>query len=358
MAHTHKHLYPLVCDWDNLLLAFRRARRGKRGKPDVCQFEFNAEEELLRLQTELLSGTYRPGEYHHFRIHDPKERVISAAPFRDRVVHHALCNVIEPLLDRSFIHDSYACRRGRGLHAALERCSEFVRRFRFVLKSDIVRFFPSIDHEVLLGSLARRIGDRDVMHLIAAILRSGSEVPSLPGGPAWFPGDNLFAALRPRGLPIGNLTSQLFANVYLDPLDHFIKDDLGVKGYIRYADDILCFADTRGALHELRTWMEGRLAALRLRVHAGKTQVMPVAHGVPFLGMIVRPTHRRLKHANVQRIHARVRRLRAAYAGGEVTTTQVKASLMGWKGFADGARARGLIRRIFREAKLTTSGTA
>lgn len=358
MARTHKNLYCQVCDWENLLLAFRRARRGKRDKPDVCSFEFNVEEELLRLQDELLEGTYTPGEYHHFLIHDPKERVISAAPFRDRVVHHALCNIIEPLLDRSFIHDSYACRRGRGLHAALERCSKFARRFHYVLKTDIVRFFPSIDHEVLLGLLGRRIGDREVMGLIVSIVRSGSKIPGLPGGPMWFAGDDLFAALRPRGLPIGNLTSQLFANVYLDPLDHFLKDELGVKGYIRYADDILCFADTKAALHQLRDDIEDFLARLRLCAHEHKTQVMPVAHGVPFLGMVVRPSHRRLKHANVQRIHQRVRRLRAAYAAGEVEAAQVKASLMGWKGFAEAARSRGLMRKIFREAKLTASGTA
>ncbi len=358
MARTHRNLYPQVCDWENLLLAFRRARRGKRGKPDVCRFEFDVEEELLRLQEELVGRTYTPGEYHHFRIHDPKERVISAAPFRDRVVHHALCNIIEPLLGRSFIHDSYACRKGRGLHRALERSSQFARRFRYVLKADIVRFFPSIDQQVLLRLLERRIGDRHVLDLIATILRSGANVPSLPGGPMWFAGDDLFAALRPRGLPIGNLTSQLFANVYLDSLDHFIKDELGLKGYIRYADDILCFADTKGALHELRSAIERFLARLRLCVHEGKTQVMPVAHRVPFLGMVVRPSHRRLKHANVQRIHERVRRLRSAYASGEINAVQAKASLMGWKGFAEGARARGLTRTIFKEARLTTSGIA
>ncbi len=163
MAKRHRNLYPQVYAWENLLLAFRKARRGKRAKPDVCRFEFNVEEELLGLQEDLMGRTYTPGEYHHFRIHDPKERVISAAPFRDRVLHHALCNIIEPLLDRSFIHDTYACRKGRGLHAGLERCSEFARRFRYVLKADIVRFFPSIDHEVLLNLLGRRIGDGDVM---------------------------------------------------------------------------------------------------------------------------------------------------------------------------------------------------
>jgi len=188
-------------------------------------------------------------------------------------------------------------------------------------------------------------------------VESAAAVPSAPGGPVYFPGDNLLAALRPRGLPIGNLTSQLFANAYLDPLDHFVKDELGIKGYIRYADDILCFADDKRDLHRLRGEVERLLCGLRLVVHPRKTQVLPVAHGVPFLGMVVRPTHRRLKHANVQRIHTRVRRLRRAYARGAVGSARVKASLMGWKGFAEGARARGLVRAVFREATLKSSGT-
>jgi RNA-directed DNA polymerase len=314
------------------------------------------EEELLRLQYDLRQGAYEPGPCHHFRIHDPKERVISAALFRDRVVHHALCNVIEPLLDRSFILDSYACRKGKGLHAALERCSEFTRRFRYVLRTDIVHFFPSMDHEVLVLLLTRRIADEEVLDLIARIRTSGEDIPGLPGGTRWFPGDDLFA-LRPRGLPIGNLTSQLFANVYLDPLDHFVKDELGVQGYIRYADDMLCFGNNKRTLHDLRRRIERFLHHLRLCLHEGKTQVSPVDHGLPFLGMVISPKGRRLKHANVQRIHRRVWRLKQEFASGDVTLEQARASLMGWKGFAEGAHAGGLIRRVSREAVLVRSAT-
>ncbi len=358
MPRTHKRLYHRVYKWTNLVSAFRKARRGKRSRPDVCAFEYNAEIELLALHDELRDGAYQPGEYFHFRIVDPKPRTISAAPFRDRVVHHAVCNVIEPILDRSMIHDSYACRRGKGLHAALERSSLFFSRFPYVLKTDIVRFFPSIDHELLLGLLERKIGDARLLRLLELIVRGGEDIPDSAPGPAYFPGDDLFACLRPRGLPIGNLTSQLLANYYLSPLDHFVKDELGVKGYVRYADDILCFGETKAQLGLLATAIARFLGRWRLCIHDRKTQVMPVTHGVPFLGMVIYPTHRRLRHENVQRVHRRVRRLNAAYRVGMVDAEHVRRSLMGWLGYAGSAASNGLIRSVLAEVRLTRNVNA
>ena len=136
---THKHLFDGVCSFRNLVRAYRKARRGKRDKPDVVAFDFRQEDELLQLQRELLSGDYRPGGYRNFLLFEPKRRVISAAPFRDRVVHHAICNVIEPLFERRFIYDSYSCRPGKGTHKALDRFTKYARRQRFVLKADIVQ---------------------------------------------------------------------------------------------------------------------------------------------------------------------------------------------------------------------------
>lgn len=197
-------MYSQLTSWNNLLLAYQRAAKGKRGLPNVAAFEHDLELNLLQLQTELRNKSYQPGDYHSFTIHEPKHRLISAAPFRDRVVHHALCNLIEPIFERSFIADSYANRVGKGTHRALDRCQEFARRYRYVLPGDIRQFFPSIDHAILCATLARKIPDEEVMWLVDQIVASGQGVLTEQYDMAWFPGDDLLAALRPRGLPIGN----------------------------------------------------------------------------------------------------------------------------------------------------------
>ena len=232
-------MYQQVYSFENLFAAYRAARQGKRSRPEVAAFEFNAEEELFALRDELRDKAYRPGPYDSFYIHEPKRRLISAAPFRDRVVHHALCQVIEPLFERRFIHDSYANRVGKGTHRALDRCQEFARQHRYVLPFDVRQFFPSMDHAILWNVLEQVIADPEVMWLIDRILASGIGVLSEEYTMQWFPGDDLLAAARPRGLPIGNLTSQFWANCYLDPLDQFIKRELKCRAYLRYVDDSL-----------------------------------------------------------------------------------------------------------------------
>ena len=171
-----------------------------------------------------------------FFIHEPKRRLISAAPFRDRVVHHALCQRIEPIFERSFISDSYANRVGKGTHRALNRVQQYARHYPYVLQGDLRQFFPSIDHAILHNMLAAKIDDPEILWLIARILASGSNVLGEEYDMVYFPGDDLFAALRPRGLPIGNLTSQFWANCYLNVFDHFVKRELGCPGYVRYAN--------------------------------------------------------------------------------------------------------------------------
>ncbi|MFQ5614651.1 MAG: reverse transcriptase domain-containing protein, partial [Anaerolineae bacterium] len=288
-------MYAQLCTWDNLLLAYRKASKGKRGKPSVAAFEHRLEDNLLQLQAELRTHTYRPESYVSFYIHEPKRRLISAAPFPDRVVHHALCNVIEPLFERRFIHDSYANRVGKGNHRALDRCQEFARRHRYVLQCDLRQFFPSIDYAVLREILARVIGDPDVIWLADQILDSGAGVLSEAYEMVWFLGDDLLAIYRPRGLPIGNLTSQFWANVYLNPFDHFVKRELRCKAYLRYVDDFLLFADDKQTLWRWRKAIIERLARFRLALHEARCHPRPVTEGIPFLGFIVFPTRRRLK---------------------------------------------------------------
>ena len=233
MGTVYRHLYAQVYDWENLLLAWRKAAKGKRGQPPAASFEMNVAQNLLAIQEELAEKRYQPGGYVSFHIHEPKQRLISAAPFRDRVVHHALCNVMEPIFERRFIHDSYANRRGKGTHAALDRCQEFARRYPYVLQCDVQQFFPAIDHSLLLDSIQRVIVDPDLLGLCERILESGRGVLSNEYAMIYFAGDDLFAVNRARGLPIGNLTSQFWANVYLDRLDHFIKRELDRLSFLR-----------------------------------------------------------------------------------------------------------------------------
>jgi retron-type reverse transcriptase len=317
-------MYDLICSWENLRLAYTKASRGKRGRGPAAAFEYRLADNLLQLQAELLMQTYQPGAYHSFYIHDPKTRLISAAPFRDRVAHHALCNMIEPIFERSFVFDSYANRVGKGTHAALDRAQYFARRYRYLLQIDIEQFFPAIDHAILRGVLQRHVLDERTRWLIDRILASGVGVLAEEYVMRYFPGDDLFALHRPRGLPIGNLTSQFWANCYLTPFDHFVKRELRCPGYVRYVDDALLFGDDPG---ELSGWLDAltaRLARFRLTIHLN-AQPHRTAGGFPFLGFVVYPDHRRVKR---RKVVAYYRRLRRAVAQGEVA--DVVASLQGW----------------------------
>jgi retron-type reverse transcriptase len=327
---TYKHLYPQIITFENLYSAWRSAARGKRSKPNVAEFEFNLEENLFTLQSELAEQTYRPGAYHNFHIHDPKPRLISAAPFRDRVVHHALCRVIEPIFEAKFIFDSYACRKGKGTHAAIWRAQEYARRYPYVLQCDIQSFFPNIDHAILRARLARSLRDEQTLGLIDLILASGAGVHLEEHPPAFFPGDDLFAALRPRGLPIGNLTSQFWANVYLDPLDQFIKRELKCIAYLRYVDDFLLFAPDKLSLHRWRAAIIAFAAGLRLRLHEERAAVFPTATGIPFLGWRVYPDHLRLKRRNGVAFQRRFALLRRKHAAGRISMARLDAAVQGW----------------------------
>lgn len=330
MARQFHHLYPHIVTFTNLWQAWKDAARGKRGSPAVAAFEYDLERNLLALQQELETQTWQPGAYFSFYILDPKRRLISAAPFRDRVVHHALCNVIEPLFERAFIGDSYANRLGKGTHRALNRAQAFARRYRYVLQCDIVQFFPSIDHVLLRGILARKIGDERTLWLCDQILKSGEGVLTEEYEMAWFSGDDLLAATRPRGLPIGNLTSQFWGNVYLNELDQFVKRKLRVSAYLRYVDDFLLFGDDKADLWRWRQAIQDFLASLRLTLHPGSSTVYPVRAGIPFLGWRLYPDHRRLQRKNGVAFQRRYRRKRRALARGELTPAQLHQSVQGW----------------------------
>ena len=324
------NLYPDLVAFDNLFQAYRQAARGKRGRPPAAAFESDLECNLLALQRELTERTYRPGGYYSFYIRDPKHRLVSAAPFRDRVVHHALCNVIDPIFERTFIGDSYANRPGKGTHGALDRAQQLARRYRYVLQCDVRQYFPSIDHACLRAILARKIADPDVLWLIDVILAGGDGVLRDEYTQVYFPGDDLFAAVRPRGLPIGNLTSQLWANVYLNELDQLVKRQLRCPAYLRYVDDFLLFADDKRVLWQWKDAIRERLGELRLTLHERSSTVYPVATGIPFLGFRVYPDHKRLKRRNGVAFGRRLRRYRAAVQRGEMDRETCRQRVRGW----------------------------
>jgi retron-type reverse transcriptase len=343
----HGNLFASVCDFDNLLRAARKAEKGKRFRSSCRSFNLDLEKNLLSLQRELKDKIYRPGCYHHFKIYEPKERVISAAPYRDRVVHHALVNVIEPIFDASMELDSYANRSNKGTHKAVGRFTQFARKRNYVLKMDIVRYFPSLDHEILMAAIARKVKDNDILWLIEVILESGKQ-PINTECLWYFPGDDLFTPWnRKRGLPIGNLTSQFFANVYLDSFDHHVKENLKCKFYIRYMDDFVIFDNSKILLGEIRQKVIEYLERLRLKVHLNKAQIWPVAKGTDWLGYRVYPTHRLVRRSNVRKFRRRLKDLAEAYAGGKIQLEQVNPMMMSWIGHVQHADSYGLRKKIF-----------
>jgi retron-type reverse transcriptase/ribosomal protein L21E len=346
-------MYQQLCSWENLLLAYRKAAKGKRGHPNVAVFEYHLEDNLLALQAELESFTFRPGAYTSFYIHEPKRRLISAAPFRDRVVHHALCNLIEPIFERLFIPDSYANRVGKGTHRALDRLQTFARHYACVLQCDIQQFFPSIDHALLRDEMSHWINDPGIIWLIDRILDSGTGVLSEVYEMVYFPGDDLFAKLRRRGLPIGNLTSQFWANVYLNPFDHFVKRELGCKAYLRYVDDFALFADHKEELWYWRQAIEQRLAQLRLTLHPG-AHPQPVTEGMPFLGFVVYKGRRRLKRRKGIRYRRKLSTLLEAYRQGEIPLEDVTASVQGWVNHVRYGNTMGLRKAMLNSLNVPT----
>ena len=352
---TYKNLYPEISSFANLEAAWHKARKGKRSKAAAARFEFNAEGELFQLQRELQAKTYQPGPYRSFLIYDPKKRKISAAPFRDRVVHHALCNVIEPIYERKFIYDSYANRVGKGTHRALDRAQNFAQNHRYVLKCDIETFFPAIDHTTLRAILWRHITCRDTRWLMDQIIDSGAGLLAEQYRQRYFPGDDLLAALRPRGLPIGNQTSQFWANVYLNPLDHFIKRELKCRAFCRYVDDFLLFHDDKQVLHAWRAALEEFLQGLRLTIHPDKSVVFPVRCGIPFLGFQIFPDRRRLLKGNVRAFLRRFRVQRRALRRGDLRWEDVKPSLISWNAHADHGDTWRLRTRLFYQRPIPPS---
>lgn len=326
------NLFDTIVSFPNFLEAAHRAQCCKRLRDDVLEFNFNLEANLLRLHHSLCERSYRPGPYKTFLIYEPKRRFISAAPYCDRVVHHALCNVIEPIFDTTFIDSCYANRRGKGTHKALDHFVREARRHRFCLRADVEKYFPSMDHAVLKERICRKIKCKDTLWLIDLILdHSNEQEPVIH----YFHGDGLLTPTeRRRGLPIGNLTSQMYANVYLSNVDHAMAKRFGGRRYLRYVDDIALFSDNKGELDEARDMLDDLLAEVRLRLHPVKTEIVEARAGVNFLGFRVLPDRIRLRQDNLRRARRRMRVLQTEYRTGRVSWDKVMQSLQSWNAHA------------------------
>jgi hypothetical protein len=286
-----------IADAENLRLAFWKAAKGKRGKADCVAFRERLDENLAALRAELLEGDVPVGNYHYFTVHDPKERLICAASFRERVLHHAVMNVCEPALERAAVFDSYACRKGKGRLLAVERAQGYARTHGWFLKMDIRKYFDSIDHETLRALLGRKFKDPELLRLVDRILASYQTAPG-------------------RGLPIGNLTSQHFANFYLAPLDRFLKEELRRGAYVRYMDDFVVWGESgrelRGVWERVRSFLT---AELKLELKAN-TAINRTACGMDFLGYRLFPGTMRLARRSKVRFARKFRRYEAAHRCG------------------------------------------
>ena len=263
-------LFDQVCSFGTLTLAAKKAFKGKQQKARVMKCGFHQETEIFALQEALVSRQYRPEPYRYFTVHEPKTRDIAAAHIRDRIIHHAICHVLGNTFESVMIPYSFACRKNKGQHKAIQQAQKFSQQYDYVLKFDVRKFFASIDQQVLLGILANLIEDRALLDLCKTVIQFPLK-QSLGEG---------------KGLPIGNLTSQYFANLYLNELDGYLTKTLGQTAYLRYMDDGLLFAHDKSALWALLVNLQVFLAEkLRLKLKSSVTQITPVTEGFNYLGM-------------------------------------------------------------------------
>ena len=334
---TIKNLYERIYDFENLYMAWETASKGKRYRDEVLWFTNDLESNLIDIQNHLIYETYTVGSYRQFYVYEPKKRLIMALPFRDRVVQWAIYRQLFPLFDKQFIHDSYACREGKGTHKAIDRLQYWLRQTDrkperyYYLKLDIAKYFYRVDHEILIKILRRKIKDKQLVDLLTMIIKSEDTRFGLPVGvdpDLCDPSDRLETC----GMPIGNLTSQMFANLYLHELDLYAKHELKLHYYIRYMDDIIILHPDKKHLAAVKGEIEAFLSDnLRLQLNK-KTAIRPVSMGIEFVGHIVWATHRKLKKKSALKVKRGVKKIKEMRDSGEITPESFTRRIASYKG--------------------------
>lgn len=342
-----KNIFPLIYDFENLFDAYKKAVKCKRYRPDVMEYTDRLEENLIELQNELIWKTYSVGQYNIFYVYEPKKRMIMSLRFKDRVAQHAIYNILNPFFEKQFISDSYACRVGKGTHRAVKQLQGWLRKTErkpgryYYLKLDISKYFYRVDHEILMGILRRKIADQDLLHILSEIINCENTNFGLPmgadvGNVAY---DELLGEV---GLPIGNLTSQMFANLYLNELDQHCKHRLHLKYYIRYMDDIIILHNSKRYLEKVKREIEKFLEEkLNLQLN-NKTCIRPASMGIEFVGFRVWSTHIKLRKKTTKKMKKRLKYMFSAYENGEIDKETLDRSIASYKGILQHFNSYGL----------------
>ncbi|QGA80034.1 reverse transcriptase/maturase family protein [Candidatus Nanohalobium constans] len=323
MVNSFSKDFETVAGFQPLYKGYKKARKGKRYSSEVLAFSESLEDNLFDLSNDLLTQSYCPKGFKEFKLFDPKEREIKAPYFRDRIVHRSLHISLEPFFDKRFIEHSYACRKGKGTHAGVDKAQEFMNKSdaEYFLKCDVEDYFGSVDHKILTDMLDRKIRDDRIVDLVRTILADSGD----------------------KGMPIGTLYSQLFANIYLNKFDHFVKQSLQADYYVRYMDDFVFFSDSKQRLHQLREASKGFLRKeLDLSLPFSKTTLEPIQKGLIFLGYRIFPNHRKLRKRNKLGFKERHGKQRSELQRGELTFSELRDSIESWKGHAEHADTENL----------------
>ncbi|HDZ61147.1 MAG TPA: hypothetical protein ENH46_05565 [Candidatus Pacearchaeota archaeon] len=342
---TYNKLYEKFCSEDNLISAFKKARKGKSKKSYVIHFESSLSKNLRLLQKDLQLKVYCPSRLKKFVIRDPKTRTIHASIFRDRIVHHTIINILNPIYEKRFIHDSFASRKNKGTHIAVKRFEYFINKVSsngrkikkpfnnnsikgYVLKADIKHYFDTIDHEVLINILRKKIKDEDLIDLIKLVLEK-------------FEGQ-----VKGKGLPLGNYTSQFFANVYLNNLDYFVKHRLKAKYYIRYVDDFVILHKDKKALSKFKDKIEKYLISLKLELHEDKSEIHALRNGITFLGYRIFYKYKLLRKRNIRYFRNKFNNKLELYRASLIDKEKMESFLQGWFGYSKFANTHNFNKKI------------
>ncbi len=342
---TYKNLYKKLCNYKNLLSAFKKARKGKSKRDYVINFESELQKNLKCLQEDLINKTYFPSNLKKFIIRDPKTRTIHASIFRDRIVHHAIVNILNPIYEKIFIYDSFASRKNKGTHNAINRFESFIKKVSsngrliknsfnnnsiqgYVLKADFRHYFDSVNHKVLISILRKKIDDENLISLIKIVLEN-------------------FESSKGIGMPLGNYTSQFFANVYLNELDYYVKHTLKAKYYIRYVDDFVILHKNKKRLKYFLEHINNFLPCLKIKLHPEKTEIHTLKNGITFLGYRIFYHCRLLRKRNIRYFMKKLEKNVSLYNNKEISEEQFESRINGWLGYAEFGNTFNFRNKIF-----------